>query len=294
MVKILTQREGITDMKKILATTVALVVLAIFTSSAQTAIKIETARVQNGVAYIQGNGAQLGAQITWEGGLVTTANNKNGGFSFFGVLPDDCTGVLSDGSQTGTVTVLNCTPVTAGVPAPVPQTGQTTCYNDVGTVISCAGTGQDGELQKGVAWPNPRFTDNGNGTITDNLTGLIWLHNANCFGLRSWAQALSDANGLASSSCGLNDGSVTGDWRLPNLNELTSLLDRGTFAPALSGNPFTDLQFQVSFYWSSTTYADRNYAWIMNFFDGFPNIGHKTESGSAPTQCYVIAVRGGS
>ena len=36
--------------------------------------------------------------------------------------------------------------------------------------------------KKGVAWPNPRFTDNGNGTVTDNLTGLIWLKNANCFG----------------------------------------------------------------------------------------------------------------
>ena len=54
--KIVTQREGITDMKKILGTTVALAVLAIFISSAQAAIKIETAWVQNGVAYIQGNG----------------------------------------------------------------------------------------------------------------------------------------------------------------------------------------------------------------------------------------------
>jgi hypothetical protein len=32
----------------------------------------------------------------------------------------------------------------------------------------------------GVAWPNPRFTDNSDGTVTDNLTGLIWLKNANC------------------------------------------------------------------------------------------------------------------
>ena len=44
--------------------------------------------------------------------------------------------------------------------------------------------------QKGVAWPNPRFTDNGNGTVTDNLTGLIWLKNANCFGTKKLGDGL--------------------------------------------------------------------------------------------------------
>lgn len=50
----------------------------------------------------------------------------------------------------------------------VPKTGQTTCYDANGSVIPCAGTGQDGDIQAGVAWPDPRFTDNGNGTVTDN------------------------------------------------------------------------------------------------------------------------------
>ena len=52
---------------------------------------------------------------------------------------------------------------------PVEKTGQTTSY----------ATGDDGDLEKGLAWPNPRFTDNEDGTVTDNLTGLIWLKNAN-------------------------------------------------------------------------------------------------------------------
>ena len=86
-------------------------------------------------------------------------------------------------------------------------------------VIPCVGTGQDGDWQKGVAWPNPRFTDNGNGTVTDNLTGLTWLKNANCYGTRVWATALTDANTLNSGECGLTDGSVEGDWRLPNVRE---------------------------------------------------------------------------
>jgi hypothetical protein len=64
----------------------------------------------------------------------------------------------------------------------VRKTGQTGCWDSSGAVIACAGTGQDGELQKGAALPSPRFTDNGDGTVTDNLTGLIWLKNADCWG----------------------------------------------------------------------------------------------------------------
>jgi hypothetical protein len=58
--------------------------------------------------------------------------------------------------------------------APVAKTGQTRCYNESGTTIKCTGTGQDGEYRKGVASPTPRFTDNGDGTVTDHLTGLIF------------------------------------------------------------------------------------------------------------------------
>ena len=50
-----------------------------------------------------------------------------------------------------------------------------------------------GEQAVGVEWPNPRFTDNGDGTVTDNLTALIWLKNANCFGVEKWNDALSSA-----------------------------------------------------------------------------------------------------
>ena len=61
----------------------------------------------------------------------------------------------------------------------LPKTGQTTCWDTIGNVIPCPGTGQDGEIQAGVAWPSPRFNDNGNGTVTDKLTGLMWTQNAN-------------------------------------------------------------------------------------------------------------------
>ncbi|MBF0552391.1 MAG: hypothetical protein HQK60_17905, partial [Deltaproteobacteria bacterium] len=51
-----------------------------------------------------------------------------------------------------------CLPAAWAATIALPKTGQTTAYNWT----------DDGDLQKGVAWPSPRFTDNGNGTITDN------------------------------------------------------------------------------------------------------------------------------
>ena len=68
--------------------------------------------------------------------------------------------------------------------APVPKTGQTTSW----------ATGDDGYHQKGVAWPNPRFTDNGDGTVTDNLTSLMWLQNAGLLGTETWEEALIACN----------------------------------------------------------------------------------------------------
>lgn len=162
--------------------------------------------------------------------------------------------------------------------ARVPKTGET---------ADSYGAGSDGVLEKGVAWPVPRFTDNGDGTITDTLTGLLWLKNANCFGARSWAAALSAANTLAGSACGLSDGSVAGGWRLPDVNELESLLDASKINPPLpTGHPFTGVQ--SSLYWSSTTSAnDPSYAWGVYFYDGFVVNFLKVSLG------YVWPVRGG-
>ena len=165
----------------------------------------------------------------------------------------------------------------------LPKTGQTTCYDASGNV-----TGQDGDVQAGVEWPEPRFTDNSNGTVTDNLTGLIWLKNANCFGTKAWANAVSDCNTLADGSCGLADGSVAGDWRLPNIVELESLVNAQIANPStwLNTQGFTNVQ--SSNYWSSSTYANGTYnAWYVYMYYGSVHYNSKSFSS------YVCPVRGG-
>jgi len=179
-----------------------------------------------------------------------------------------------------------CALACAGEPSAVPKTGQTGCWDANGATIDCAGTGQDGELQKGVS-VSPRFTDNGDGTVKDNLTGLIWLTNADCFGYQTWTDALTASNSLASGSCGLTDGSVAGDWRLPNVKELQSLIDFGQFNPALPiGHLFSGVHSY--YYWSSTTVAfGPNSAWAVTLDGGFTAFVTKDDT------FYVWPVRGG-
>src|SRR5919108_25633 len=173
-------------------------------------------------------------------------------------------------------------------PAPVEVTGQTECGDpETGELIPCEGTGEDGDLQAGVKWPKPRFTVNNNGTVTDNLTGLIWMQNANCFNRQRWSTALEAANNLADGQCGLKDGSKPGDWRLPNINELQSLINYGITSPALPRNhPFENVQLLD--YWSSTTFvADPIQAWVI--FTDLGSVFFVYKAGSR----FIWAVRGG-
>jgi Protein of unknown function (DUF1566)/Domain of unknown function DUF11 len=107
----------------------------------------------------------------------------------------------------------------------LPRTGQTTCYDQNGTVTDCLQTGQDGDLKAGLGWPDPRFlagAGQDSDCIADGLTGLMWAKNANLpSGQRNWQGALDYVNTLNSGAglCGHND------WRVPNINELQSLLN---------------------------------------------------------------------
>jgi hypothetical protein len=164
----------------------------------------------------------------------------------------------------------------------LPRTGQRTCYDQEGNIIEHAGTGQDGDMQAGSVWPDPRFKDNGDGTITDLLTGLMWVRNGSCLGWLSWQAAMNAAQELNSlenieEHCANLTVSYD-DWSLPTIQELESLLN------AEEENPFNYLNFygfrniQPDSYWSSTTGPNPYSAWMLYFDSGEISGGGKVET----------------
>ena len=158
--------------------------------------------------------------------------------------------------------------------AALPKTGQTTSFRP----------GDDGDLEKGMAPPSPRFTDLVNGTVTDNLTGLMWvkapLSLSGNSGTMPWNSAIDFCNGLTHSG--------HSDWRLPNVRELQSLLDYGRIFPALpAGHPFTDVR--TDYDWSTSTSAGSilTVAWYVELNVGSVYYDSKTNA------CYVWPVRAG-
>jgi hypothetical protein len=92
--------------------------------------------------------------------------------------------------------------------------------------------GSSPEPPEGPGTCGERYCDLGDGTVRDNFTGLVWLRNARCFGLRRWQGALNITAALGDGQCGLTDGSGPGDWRLPSQMELEALLDLRFTNPA--------------------------------------------------------------
>ena len=188
-------------------------------------------------------------------------------------------------------------------PAPVAKTGAT----DVGNPLPANYTevaGEDGHasMRKGVAWPGTRFSTDTpvSGTVRDNLTGLIWLTKANYIqsdypgfdadvtsgdGRVTWQHALDFVAGMNAGTYA-NQGYT--DWRLPNVQELQSVIDYGKSNPALpAGHTFLNVNVS-SFYWSSTTDAGyTSYAWVVGLGDGFVGGDGKGNP------YYVWPVRGG-
>jgi hypothetical protein len=129
-----------------------------------------------------------------------------------------------------------------------------------------------------------RWCDNGDGTVTDLTTCLVWLKKAGWGGTKKWRNSSTDCNypdftcyddahtraGLleaGTADAGLSDGSVEGDWRLPTKTELHHLAN-GTEA-VRSGNMRAFTEVQSSAYWSSSTYAGGIYAaWNVHMYGG--------------------------
>jgi hypothetical protein len=180
-----------------------------------------------------------------------------------------------------------------------PASGQTTCYNATGSVIACAGTGQDGEKQAGA---NLSYQDNGDGTVTDLDTGLQWEKQSDDNSINdrdqlfTWATAPGHITALNS-----NGFAGHNDWRMPNARELLSLVNYGVANPAITASAFHNNCFGsctvlncscTAFfaYWTSTTVTNLpNSAFAVNFTDGTVGVFTKNASFTAA----VRGVRGG-
>jgi hypothetical protein len=119
--------------------------------------------------------------------------------------------------------------------------------------------------------------DDTNGIITDNRSGLQWQDDANAsLSPTAWQGAIERCEGLA---LGGYD-----DWRLPNINELLTIVDYSRFNPALAS------AFQnsaLSRYWSSTSYvANPQVGWTILFTEAAEFVDDKN------IECYVRCVRG--
>lgn len=136
-------------------------------------------------------------------------------------------------------------------------------------------SGDDGTYQAGVAPPSTRFVNNGDGTVTDNMTGLMWVQNANAIGTVhtdfdsdgavTWANALSFVSAFNDGTYDCDVTTTYSDWRLPTLNELETLVNYGQDETYtwLNDQGFSNVESHN--YLSGTTRAfDTTYSWGIN------------------------------
>ena len=173
---------------------------------------------------------------------------------------------------------------------PVVDTGQTACYDDNGDEISCPASGEAFAGQDAQYDGNQMsYTDNGDGTITNNATGLMWQQTPDNQGLsRPEAVAYCESLELAGYD----------DWRIPTLKELFSISDFSEGWPYLNTNYFDlagtsvskDEQYWADDYVGTTVEGGSEAAFGVNHGTG--HIKAYPANVSGPMGNYVRAVRG--
>jgi hypothetical protein len=183
---------------------------------------------------------------------------------------------------------------------PIVDTGQTRCYDDVGEIV-CPQPGEPfyGQDAHYEGRP-PAYRDNGDGTVTDLNTGLIWQKTPT-FVHYTWAEAAAYARELRLAGCD--------DWRVPTIKELYSIAlfvgDQHRLRPYLDTEAFdfeypdTTRGYRImdAQYWSSNKYVGLTMrgdisAFGFNFADGRIK-SYPTGEGRGPTKrTYVRCVRG--
>ena len=278
-----------------------------------------------------GSGGTAANCVTLGFATGTLACTPGCGFDVSGCVsnpPDTCGNSLIDGNEScdgsalggetceglGFVSgALGCTAgcgfdVSGCVAGGLPATGQTTAF----------GAGSDGAIQAGCA---RSFTDNGDGTITDNCTGLMWEKKDDSGGLHD-KDNLFTWSGASYGSTNIMDGTIQDfidelndvagggascfagccDWYVPNRNELATLVDNELPAGPTINTAFNQCPAACSDvtdpacsctsssgYWSASTSAPSPpYAWLVDFGSGIPTSIPKANG------IHVRAVRAGS
>lgn len=166
------------------------------------------------------------------------------------------------------------------------KTGQTACYNTAGGVISCTGTGQDGEIRAGInasfTGPTDHPTYIGEITTLDNNTGLVWQTCAwgqsgvtcgsGAASGRTWSTSTTSCSGFNTVNSG-NGYAGRKDWRLPTTREFITIQNYGNQNPAAYTSNFPNFAPQVcgssnNGHWTSDVDAtNASNAWNVNFGD---------------------------
>ncbi len=175
---------------------------------------------------------------------------------------------------------------------PLLDSGQTKCYNN-SEPIPCPSPGepfygQDASYSRNA----PSYTDNGDRTVTDNVTGLMWQQEADN-DIYNWYEATGSANielnpGSVTDACGSLSLAGYSDWRLPTTMELMSIVDYGKSMPSIDTSYFHNVN--KKWYWTSSTHAsDSSLAYDIIFFrHGYVHYYDKS------SESYVRCVRGGN
>ena len=150
--------------------------------------------------------------------------------------------------------------------------------------------GDDGDYKKGIPTEGNRFIDNGDGTITDKVSGLMWVKDPSqipggLFGTPGspsrmmWYDAIDRCENL--------DYAGYSDWRMPNVRELDSIVHHGVYNPAIDSLFFPNTQGDG--YWTSTVFLSwDDSVFVIYFWDGY-----RTVDGRDWWDYYVRPVRGG-
>jgi uncharacterized protein YceK len=275
----------IKSMKRTAITMAAVCFMLIFLVPQAHALRAVSAQIVSGQVQVIGTQAASNANIIWQGNIVTQAN-PGGTFQFSTTeLPPTCVGTLSDGVSAIQVVVRGCESVVGAISPTYKATGQAYSvhadddgalqrgaprrYQDLGLTVL--------DLDTGLEWEKKCSSCGGNHDVTNNYD---WYS-----GIWTWLAAVNAENGVG----------YTGhnDWRIPNINELLTLVNYG-----ISGysGPSTDTvfnngtnSFTGQYYWSSTSYAlsPSNIGWTVDFHGGWSEPGDKNA-----TYISVRAVRG--